>query len=579
MKRIRTKVIVWMAAGCVLLGIGAMHWLGGDETNMAYNGFGGTFKNTLAKSALADLDTPDPSVVYKDGHYYMTFMHKGAIIVMKSRTIDFTQAKRKAVWSPPGGTRYSADLWAPEIQWIQGNWYIYFAADDSNNENHRMYALQADTDDPLGSYSFKGQIADETNEWAIDGLVLEDGGKLYFVWSGWEGDYSSQQNTYIAPMSDPLTISGPRVLLSEPTLEWEQAGGPPFINEGQSILKKNGRIFLVYSGAGSWTPYYSLGMLSLEAGADPLDPSKWHKSEQPLMKMDEAMGVYGPGHNSFTVSPDGLEDWIVYHATTRITDGWNNRKARAQKVRWKEDGTPDFGTPLSLNTAIEVPAGSGVMRAEHAVRSEDGLTFGDIPSAQDTVIPLLIHYLNDSGSVQKADIQVNGEAAEAAQLPATRGGRTGYVYVAVKLNKGNNTVSLSSGNPDIWIAAIEWVRFEAENAQAEGEAEARLNFRSFGWGEMELNGANASLTFANVNVPESGTYTLKFAVSNPSDEAVAVHVSANGGNARTLTAVSTGGNEYIALEITLRLDAGSNTIRFGEADGRLIVDYVDMTRR
>ena len=25
-------------------------------------------------------------------------------------------------------------------------------------------------------------------------------------------------------------------------------------------------------------------------------------------------GVFGPGHNSFVKSPDGREDWIVYHA-------------------------------------------------------------------------------------------------------------------------------------------------------------------------------------------------------------------------------------------------------------------------
>src|SRR5690606_20538782 len=100
----------------------------------------------------------------------------------------------------------------------------------------------------------KGQVTDATDKWAIDGLVLEQEDQLYFVWSGWEGDENIAQNTYIAPMSNPYTINGPRVLISKPDLAWEQAGGPPYINEGQAILKKDGQVHIAYSGAGSWTP-------------------------------------------------------------------------------------------------------------------------------------------------------------------------------------------------------------------------------------------------------------------------------------------------------------------------------------
>src|SRR5690606_17588209 len=82
----------------------------GGAIMTTYSGHGGTFKNPIV-----DMDTPDPSVVYKDGFYYMTFTHNGAdIMVMKSRTIDFRHAKRKVVWYPPFGTMYSANLWAPE---------------------------------------------------------------------------------------------------------------------------------------------------------------------------------------------------------------------------------------------------------------------------------------------------------------------------------------------------------------------------------------------------------------------------------------------------------------------------------
>ncbi|SEO73527.1 family 43 glycosylhydrolase [Paenibacillus sp. OV219] len=210
MKKLGKRTSILIASACLLIIAIVAIWMGSDrmgsrtvDAPVVYHGHGGTFKNTLA-----EMDTPDPSVVYKDGYYYMTFTHNGAdVMVMKSRTLDFRQAQSNTVWQPPMDTAYSANLWAPEIQYIQGKWYIYFAADDGLNENHRMYVLQADTDDPMGDYTFKGQVKDETNKWAIDGLAMEHDGKLYFVWSGWEGDVNVQQNTYIAPMNDPLTIS------------------------------------------------------------------------------------------------------------------------------------------------------------------------------------------------------------------------------------------------------------------------------------------------------------------------------------------------------------------------------------
>ena len=61
--------------------------------------------------------------------------------------------------------------------------------------------------------------------------------------------------------------------------------------------------------------------------------------------------VYGPGHNSFTTSPDGTEDWIVYHGKDwRDADlqGFAGRMTRAQRFTWRADGPPDFGHPIAV---------------------------------------------------------------------------------------------------------------------------------------------------------------------------------------------------------------------------------------
>jgi len=560
----------------IITGVWLMTSKESNNEEIPYMGHGGAFKNPLA-----EIDTPDPSIVYRDGYYYMTFTHNGTdVMVMKSRTLDFHQAQRKVIWYPPVDTRYSANIWAPEIQYLRGKWYIYFAADDGHNENHRMYVLEADTEDPLGTYSFKGQLTDDTDKWAIDGLVLEHDNQLYYIWSGWEGEVNIAQNTYIAAMSDPLTVSGPRILLSKPDMEWERAGGPPYINEGQAILQKDGRVFLMYSGAGSWTPFYSLGMLTLEPGDDPLVASNWKKSKQPLLQMDDEAGVYGPGHNTFVSSPDGTEEWIVYHATSGIHDGWNNRKARAQKIVWDEEGNPQIGKPLALDSAIPVPSGTGVFKAEHAVIRGDRLEFDLIPSSVETKAPLMIRYRNSADMAQAITIWINDKQVDELELPVTESETIGYIYssIPLQLQAGSNKIGIGTTGSSVHIHSIELPRYEAEAAQTHGNGEAIVNPFSSGWGVARLTeGDGEMLSFDHTVVPRSGTYQIALAMSNPSEQAIKVELKVNGGQKQLITIPPTDRNIYKPIKLEIKLESGDNRITLNNASGRLDIDYMDIT--
>jgi GH43 family beta-xylosidase len=301
----------------------------------------------------------DPSVVYRDGfYYYCRSLADGAIGVAKARHLqDIGSAPMTTVWTPPAGTAYSRQLWAPELQYLQGRWYIYFAASDGDNAHHRMYALQADTDDPQQAYRFMGKVAAPEDAWAIDGVVLEHGGALYFVWSGWRGAADGfPQVLYIAPMSDPWTISGSRHEIAAPDQAWEQAGAP--LLEGPAVLRHGERLYIAYSASGSWTDDYRLGLLRFEGG-DVLDPQAWRKWPQPVFAKRPGGGAYGPGHNAFVKSPDGSEDWIVYHAIDDAGGGWSHRSVRAQRFGWTADGSmPSFGEPVAPGAALAPPSGS-----------------------------------------------------------------------------------------------------------------------------------------------------------------------------------------------------------------------------
>lgn len=308
-----------------------------------------TFTNPLVTSR----DAADPWMIYKDGYYYFTFTTGSSIQVWKSRTITGVDAGVKAmVWTPPASGPQSRDIWAPELHFFAGKWYIYYAADDGDNAHHRLYVLESVTTDPQGAYTDKGKIYDpNTDRWAIDATVMQkDDGSLYLIWSGWEGFVDKiAQNLYIAPMSNPWTIGGNRALISRPDHNWEG-----WINEGPEVLKHNGKLFIVYSANGSWTPDYCLGLLMNTTG-DVMNPQSWTKSNVPFLA--RSPGVFGAGHNTFVKSADGTEDWIIYHATDNSTDGWRNRHPRAQKITWNTDDTPNFGYPVAPRQPLAVPSG------------------------------------------------------------------------------------------------------------------------------------------------------------------------------------------------------------------------------
>jgi GH43 family beta-xylosidase len=309
----------------------------------------------------------DPYSTYYKGYYYYTNTLRNRLVLWKTKNLaDLKNAEKKTIWTAPKNTDYSDEIWAPEFHIINGKWYVYFAADNGNNNNHRMYALENKSEDPFqGEWEFKGKIAAKTDKWAIDGDVFTYKKCLYMIWSGWEGDANGQQNIYIAKMKNPYEIEGDRVLISSPTLDWETHGylgehsNPTQVNvnEGPQFLMRNGKVFIVYSASGCWTDFYALGLLHFNGKGDLLDASSWVKSEKPLFQQSSKNKVFATGHNSFFKSPNGKEDWILYHANSNPGDGCGNKRSpRMQKMNWDSNGFPVVGEPLSEGTLLKIPA-------------------------------------------------------------------------------------------------------------------------------------------------------------------------------------------------------------------------------
>jgi GH43 family beta-xylosidase len=328
---------------------------------------------------------PDPWVTTRNGFYYYMNTTGKSLVIRKTRSIaDLKSAETKTVWEAPATGPYSHGIWAPELHFLRGKWYIYFSADAGTNLTHRIWLIENDSADPLtGTWTLKGKVADRNDKWAIDATVFENAGHLYMIWSGWQGDNNGVQRLYIAELENPWTVKGERVLLSTPEYPWEKIGDrntrrnaeenpgantrEPLhidVNEGPEILKHDDKIFLVYSASACWSDFYELGIMVASPSSDLLNPASWKKSPLPVFWQSPAAHAYGPGHNSFFKSPDGKQDWILYHANPEPNQGCGgHRSPRAQPFTWNADGTPNFGRPVPTGTSIPLPSGEAVVSA------------------------------------------------------------------------------------------------------------------------------------------------------------------------------------------------------------------------
>ena len=79
-----------------------------------------TFTNPIRNGA-------DPWVFQKGEHYYYCASAGGGISVSKSSKLT-DHGTLKKVWDSPEQGWNSANIWAPELHYIAGHWYIYYAA-------------------------------------------------------------------------------------------------------------------------------------------------------------------------------------------------------------------------------------------------------------------------------------------------------------------------------------------------------------------------------------------------------------------------------------------------------------------
>lgn len=294
----------------------------------------------------------DPFVCYHEGKYYFTasIPQYDCIELRCADTLnDLAFVNSKIIWRHHKTGEMSAHIWAPEIHYIKGSWYIYFTACSSDDVwSIRPYALVCNGDPMQDVWYEVGRVYVGHESFSLDmtSFIIND--KQYAAWAQTiEKDKGSE--IFIAEMKSPTELKSSPVLLTTPEYPWEQQGFK--VNEGPAFLHRNNKVFMTYSASDTgWR--YCMGMLWAYDDADLLNPESWHKLDHPVFTSSEKNGKYGPGHNCFTV--DGDKDVMIYHSRNyKEVEGDPlydpNRHAYAKVIEYDEDGFPIFGEPIPDN--------------------------------------------------------------------------------------------------------------------------------------------------------------------------------------------------------------------------------------
>lgn len=325
-------------------------------------------KNTFV-NPLGSEGHPDPCIVWceKDRCYYgistsgqPSLWGDDRIIMHKAENFCdlFVNSESKVIYKADAKDETFGYLWAPELHYIDGKWYIYTSCQmsDENTVKH-VIVLEAKNDSPFDGFNFLGHI--NRNVFSIDPSVYvdEETGKMYICCSEVVPDVG--QVLTIQEMKSPSEPIGERVIIAKAELGFELV--PPYVGRrsmvegGYFIKSPNGRLFIAYSANGCWSDDYAVGILEYKGG-NMISADSWEKFPEPLVK--KSGGNFGPGHATFFYSPDKTELWICHHCVAESNPSVQpiKRPCHCQRVYFDKTGFPHIGDLVPQNTPYPVPS-------------------------------------------------------------------------------------------------------------------------------------------------------------------------------------------------------------------------------
>lgn len=286
-----------------------------SSTNVEY------VKEYLTKSyknpIYTQFEVADPSIIYcEEDNYYYILSTGGKIF--KSKNMVYWYPRNDAFKQIPSWGSYNAGLWAPDIQYINGQYIMYYSLSAWNDPNPGIGIATANH--PEGPWTDHGKLFTSKEigvNNSIDPMVYQDfDGKIYMVWGSMRGNFMVELESDGLSLKGGLNYAVPnktRVAGKETHTAWDEN-----TYEGAYIVYENGYYYLFLSMGTCCNGLSSTYKVVVGRSKNILGPYLDDQSRDlktpgsGKIVLDRGDYFVGSGHNSVIKDQKG-EYFIYYH--------------------------------------------------------------------------------------------------------------------------------------------------------------------------------------------------------------------------------------------------------------------------
>ncbi len=307
------------------------------------------FSNPVCPAYLAD-----PFCFLHEGTYYAigtgaaetgaAHLPDKVIPMVKSRDLQRWEEIGPVLEPPP--EERGGSFWAPEIAYSDGMFYLYYHA----SGNGLGFCIRVATSrNPEGPYLDVGQPMTDVrrNPFAIDSHAFRDtDGQWYLFYATdfYDADATTFRGTALVVdrLRSMTELAGSPQVVMRAHWQWQifqrdrLMGGTVadwYTLEGPSVVKRQDRYYCFYSGGNFQNDTYGVDYLVADHPTGPW--TEVGRERGPQIMRSVPGRVIGPGHNSIVSSPDGRQDYIVYHAWDAAMTA---RQMWVDPLLWTADG-------------------------------------------------------------------------------------------------------------------------------------------------------------------------------------------------------------------------------------------------
>jgi GH43 family beta-xylosidase len=318
---------------------------------------GRTYTNPVYDGYLGD-----PFVLKHNGEYYAYgTVPRGDVSVPVLHSRDLVDWRHLGTALVLRGDAFET-LWAPEVVYDNGTFYMYYSAGGEEGEGHQLRVATASS--PAGPFEDSGTVLTPDDAFTIDAHPFrDDDGRwyLYYCRDFLEPDGEGRVGTGIVVdrLLDMTRLASERHTVVRPHADWQLYERQRewygrvwdwYTVEGASVRKHDGRYYCFYSG-GAWRePNYGVSYVVADYPTGPFASEA--DTDGPGTLRTWPGRVIGPGHASVVSAPDNAHEYLVYHA-------WDpehtSRQMRIDPLTWDDGGPASPGPTLDPRPAPPLP--------------------------------------------------------------------------------------------------------------------------------------------------------------------------------------------------------------------------------